>query len=698
MVALLLATQLANLPHTPLAVAVLGVAALGLGLYAHRFASRTSLRLALLALTALTAVLVWQHYGRLLGRDPGTALLFVLGPLKLAEARTARDFMLVWGLALVFYVASFFEQLALGAALLVPAFVVLFVTALRLIDRPAIVDGIPGPPLTAHLRAAARDTVLGVPLAAALFVLFPRAAAPLWGMRDASAATTGLSESMRPGTIAELILSREPAFRVEFAGRVPPREALYWRGPVLRAFDGNSWRALPELDDPRFALGEPLASRNPSGPLVSFLPEEHAREAIEYTVTLEKVDTRYLPVLEIPITLPAGAPAERLAYATEAQQIALTRRPNGAIQYRMQSFARDRYPASTPADPHVDLAIGPAHANPRARAFGEALAEGLPDPRSRVAAVLAWFRSEPFVYTLRPPRYGLEHPHLGLDEFLFQGRRGFCEHYAAAFVLLMRASGVPARVVTGYQGGERQPAGYWLVRQSDAHAWAEVLIDGQWWRVDPTAAIAPERIERSLEAALPEAERGLVAVRGLWSFTRLAHWWDQANYAYTRWVIGFDRDRQRDLLQRLGFGRTDALSLLGWTLLAAASFGVVLAALWWRWSLRRQRPHDPAVREWHRLRRRLQRAGLTIAPHQTVRSAMAQAAARWPAHEAVFTSFAAIYYHARFAPPQDANQGVATARALAACTRRLPSARGLRRVGSTTDPWSVRTQTAAAAR
>jgi protein-glutamine gamma-glutamyltransferase len=232
--------------------------------------------------------------------------------------------------------------------------------------------------------------LMGIPLAAMLFILFPRATAPLWGMRDPTTGQTGLSEEMQPGQIAKLIQSKETAFRAEFEGRKPPRQALYWRGPVLRQFDGLTWSVGDRLE---------------RGEFIAFSPEEFANESLIYTVTAERLDTRWLPVLEIPLAFPTGPAVENTVFLTDAQQIGVRRASNGATAYRVQSFARDRYPADPPSANGAELRTGPPSWNPRTREFATKLAAENPDPRARINALLTLFNREQFFYTLNPPLY-----------------------------------------------------------------------------------------------------------------------------------------------------------------------------------------------------------------------------------------------------------------------------------------------------
>ena len=635
--------QAANVLSVNTLVAVAGALALLLSWLVREPPRSLHLRAGLMVLTVGAGVLVFSQYGKLIGRDSGIALLFIFGPLKLIEARSTRDFMVVWGLGLMLYVASFFENLGLVAALSVPLVIVFYITAMRLFDAPAntSTQSARTGSLWYHLKGAAAHTLLGVPLAAMLFILFPRATAPLWGMRDTTSGQSGLSEEMRPGLISKLILSKETAFRVEFDKRRPPQQALYWRGPVLREFDGLTW-----------SVGFDGASRT-RGEFIHFTPEEHAREAIEYTVTIERQETRWLPILELPVAYPSGPAVESTVFLSDAQQIGLRRAPSGATQYRAQSFARASYVADAPLPNAPELRTGPRTWNTRSRALATELAASYPEPPERIRALLALFNREQFYYTLNPPLYGGQRGNTAIDEFLFDGRKGFCEHYAGAAVFVLRASGIPARVVTGYQGGEYHPSGYMIVRQSDAHAWVEAWVNGAWIRIDPTAAVAPDRIERGLQEALPETERLLVNSRGWLSFSGLGNLWEEANFSYTKWVIGFDRDRQRELLKDLGLAGMNPFTALGWMLLAITASGALMGLAWWAWVKRNELKVDPAVRHWRRLRKRLQKSGLEIPTHETARSALARAALRWPAHADAFKAFADAYNVARFSSNPD---------------------------------------------
>jgi protein-glutamine gamma-glutamyltransferase len=660
-----LLSQLANVSSIKTSVAVVGLIATVVAFFIRESPKKFIWRSLLLLLTFAAGVVIFLSYGKLIGRDSGIALLFIFGPLKLIEARSSRDYMWGWGLGLVLYVASFFENLGLGAAVTLPFVIIAYIAALRLFDARA--DERDAPSLVSHVKSAAVHTLMGIPLAAMLFVLFPRATAPLWGMRDPSTGQTGLSEEMQPGEIANLIRNREVAFRAEFEGRKPPNNALYWRGPVLRQFNGVRWST---------------GDTGQRGEFVAVTPEVIAREGVVYTVTAERLDTRWLPILEVPAAFPTGPAVESTAFLSDAQQIGVRRSSNTATAYRVQSVLRPIYSGDEAQSRIFERQTGPQNFNPRARAFAAQLREQYPNPADRVRALLTHFNREQFFYTLNPPLYsdGANRP-VSIDRFLFDGRRGFCEHYAGATVFLLRASGIPARVVTGYQGGEWHSSGHLIVRQSDAHAWAEVLIDGMWTRLDPTAAVAPNRIELGLSESLPETERLMVNSRRWFETAQLAALWENANFSYTKWVIGFDRDRQKELLRDLGLGSMNPFTAIGWMLIAVSLSGGIVALAWWLMRRRDEKQHDVSVQLWHVLRKRLAKAGLGIEAHETVGSALARASKRWPQHADEFNAFAKRYEHNRFVK-QNAAAAQSFVIELKEVLRRIPRSANLRRTAA----------------
>jgi transglutaminase-like putative cysteine protease len=416
------------------------------------------------------------------------------------------------------------------------------------------------------LRRTSALLLQALPLAAALFLLFPRLPGPFWGLAAPSSARTGLSDEMTPGDVSDLSASGEPAFRVRFNGTVPPPVQRYWRGPVLHEFDGRSWRR----------------------PRAQAFPEQTvtvAGAAVDYQITLEPHDRNWILALDLPGEWPA-----REAYRAWDFTLLSPRPLTDVASYHLRSYPGYRAGTVLPKSVrHRDTQLPPS-GNPRAVALGRELRARYGEPREIARAMLRRFRNEPFAYTMQPPRLAEN----AVDEFLFGTRRGFCEHYASAFTVVMRAAGVPARVVTGYQGGEMNPmGGYLLVRQSDAHAWSEIWLDDAGWvRMDPTAAVAPERIERGLVSALAADELAPGRLRHeseLWLGVTLA--WDAANDLWNERIVRFNAARQFDLLERLGFDEPDWRTLGLGLAASLATFFVALSA-WLAWKNR-----EPA-RDW----------------------------------------------------------------------------------------------------
>jgi len=538
----------------------------------------------LLPIAAGAMLGVQFSYDTLIGKDAGVAMLVLLVAFKMLEMHARRDLYVVIFLCFFLVLTNFFYAQGIGTALMMVASILLLLTTQLSFGFTGAV-----PPLRTRFGMAARTLAIAAPLAALLFVVFPRIQGPLWGMPGGSGSgKSGLSDQMAPGQMSNLALSEEPAFRARFFGRAPDKAQLYWRGPVLDAFDGRTWsRGAGRISgrNLHLAVGQP---------------------GVDYEVTLEPSQSRWVFALEMAGELPE-VPGRQVRLSSQFELTSDT--PLDArLRYRASShtdYALQRGALLEGAERWLLLPYG---FNPRALAEGRAL-RLIDDPAQRVQAVLRRFREEPFSYTLEPPLLGRH----TVDEFLYGARAGFCEHYSGAFVFLMRAAGVPARVVTGYQGGDINPLdGFMTVRQSDAHAWAEVwLEDRGWMRVDPTAAVAPERVNRGLGASVPRpAPFGIDALRGMNPFGGEGNAWlaqlrdavNAANNGWNQWVLNYTPERQRDVVQSL------QQQLFGWPFAALLTLGGAMLLL--LRFLRRRRETDPVDALYLALCKRLAQAGI----------------------------------------------------------------------------------------
>ncbi len=539
----------------------------------------------LLTLAGVGAVLL--GYRTLFGPDAGLALLSVMLCLKLLELRSLRDAMLVIFMGWFLVAGGFLvdQSIFVGAYLL---FTVLLLTAaLVALNHPA------GSAHRDYLRRAGLLLMQALPIMMVLFLLFPRLPGPLWGIpKNALSAQTSISDHMTLGNITELADSEAVAFRVQFDGPVPPADQLYWRGPVLWITDGRRWDPIRRESPPRW-FGEP-AGHEPLG------------EAMRYALTLEPHDQHWVFALELPAAVP------RELTLTADFQLLLSRRLTARQRFELAAHTTYRTGALPEEQRRLALQL-PSGRNLRTRELARQWSTLA--PAEIVAAALAHFRDQPYWYTRRPPLLGDD----AIDEFLFDSRRGFCEHYAAAFVTLMRGAGVPARIVTGYQGGESNPlADYLIVRQSRAHAWAEVwLEDGGWLRVDPTAVIPAARVETETDLQrFRSTSAPMLNVDLHWltrNLAQLRYGWDALNNAWNQWVLGYNHLRQKELLQRLGllrFGWQGAAAMM------AAAIGLVLMVVALQLLRRGRRPRDPVLRLYERYCHRLERLGLRRAPHE----------------------------------------------------------------------------------
>ncbi|WP_019141721.1 transglutaminase TgpA family protein [Noviherbaspirillum massiliense] len=596
----------------------------------------------LLPVAALTMGGVYWTHRTLFGQEAGVSMLALLLTLKLLEMHAKRDLFVVLFLSFFLILASFFYSQSIATACMTIVAVIAMLTTQLSFQYTGVV-----PPLRKRLRLGAMILGLAVPLTLVLFMLFPRIQGPLWGLpQDTGSGRTGLSDSMSPGNISRLAQSEEIAFRAKFDGTPPPKSKLYWRGPVLGNYDGRTWTALQAHAPSR----QPIRIHPHGAP-------------VRYQVTLEPHGRRWLFALDVPQTRPEVDNFQ--VTVSPDLEILATRPLNERVRYDAASFLD--YALQPEESRHALqawLALPPGF-NPRTLEFGAQLRRQHGSDNAVIDAVLRYFRKENFRYTLEPPPLGRD----VADEFLFSTRAGFCEHYSNAFVILMRAAGIPARVVTGYQGGEVNPDdGFLTVRQSDAHAWAEVWLEHLGWtRVDPTAAVAPERIETNLGNVLPRRVLGgLVtfdAGKESWlsSLYRLRYSWEALNNAWNQWVLSYTPERQRNFLKWLGFED------VSWRTLAIlmTALGCAVLALTMLPLLFQRRKTDPVDALFQTLCKNMARRGIARAVHEGPRAYAARLTAQEsplpPNQKAAAAGFLTLYEHLRYGlPDEKATDGALT--------------------------------------
>jgi protein-glutamine gamma-glutamyltransferase len=557
-------------------------------------------RWVLFSMLGVSAGLTYWSFGTVLGKDPGVTMTVALTALKMLEARARRDAFVVFFLGFFLILTHFLysQSMAVGVAMLVSVWGLL--TSLVLANMP-----VGRPSLKQVGLLSARTALLGAPLMVLMFMLFPRIA-PLWGVPKDGATPTGLSNSMRLGSVASVAQDDSVAMRIKFYDGQPSSGSLYFRGPVLAQFDGVEWKALT----PSFpAAVTPRAELRVAGPVT------------KYEVTLEPQRLTVLPLLEATVQV-EDIPGLKLRQGDDLQWTA-ERPVYERLRFDAQAHMTFRHgpqQAVLGLQEHIALPVG---FNPRTVAWAQALRSEeryiRATPRVLAQAVLRHIRAGGYSYTLTPGLYGELDPRATIDEFWLDRKNGFCEHFASSFVVVMRAMGVPARIVTGYQGADAEPVdGYTIVRQRYAHAWAEYWQAGDGWvRADPTAAVSPDRIERGRSLAPPP---GLVASAfdniNPALMANLRANWEAVNNRWNQWVMNYSRNQQVDLMKRLGLSSTgweDMVRLLVGALSTLAA-GVALWA-WWE-----QRRVDPWTRQMMRLRAVLQRAGISAGEHEGPRS------------------------------------------------------------------------------
>lgn len=554
------------------------------------------------------------HFHYFFGQEPGVALLLALLCLKQLESRTTRDIRATLLLSFFLLLGLFFYDQSLLTALLAIVGTWLALTTLLLLQY------VPEKQRTG-LRLAAMLLLQGLPFMLVLFVLFPRIQGPLWALPNETINRSGLKDSMEPGSISSLSQSSAIAFRVQFASTLPPPNQRYWRGPVLSVFDGRSWQAMP-----------PGVYRNPD-----YTP---SGQRYDYSSMLEPHNQRWLLAMDYP-----GADIPDARYASDYQLLSL-RPVRSRIRVELNAYPQTVVGTDEAASVLAQAQRLPRNSNPRTTQMVSQLVTGLESPQQILDAILGYMRDQRLTYTLEPPLLGRE----SVDEFLFDTREGFCEHFASAFVFMMRRAGVPARVVLGYQGGEINPVdGTLMVRQSDAHAWGEVWLPSQGWlRVDPTAVSAPARIEQGLAASLT-TDRGLPFLMhpSMAWLHNFRYQWEALSNRWNQWVLGFDIDQQHRLLEKLGIREPDGKKL---TLLLSA-FLSVLSLLLLGWALYQRHRGDPLDRVWTAFGDKLAQRGLARNPWEGPMDYAERTAAALPAQAQALRDIASTYARLRYGRP-----------------------------------------------
>lgn len=614
-----LAALLPLIQHLPLWLSTAAVTGMAWRAWLSWRNGRLPPRWLLFLLVVAACVAVAYSYRGFFGRNPGIALLVIFLALKLLELRSVRDGITVVLLACFLLMAGFLFNQGIAAALYALAALVVAVAALIALQA--------GPPVRVHERLGQSASLLGqaLPFMLVLFLLFPRVQGPLWGLpQDAYTAASGLSDTMAPGSISQVAQSDAIAFRVQFKGAAPPPHQQYWRVLTLTDYDGQVWRHHPTREH-------------------DALPYAPAGPSVDYEITLEPHNLRGLPVLEKAGLLPPES-------SFSADRLVLAATP---VRSRMR-YAMRSYPDYTPPPEEnarilaAALSI-PPEVNPRTRAQARQWRAQSSSDADILRAAAEFFQSQLLAYTLNPPLMEKD----AVDAFLFEHKRGFCEHFASAFAFALRAAGVPARIIGGYQGGEINPVdGYFTVRQYDAHVWVEAWIDGWGWvRVDPTADSTPRRIEGGLRTAIGGDEAPLLARQDYAWLREFRYRMDAVTNAWNQAVLGFNPQRQREVLGRLGMSEPDWRKMSAWL---AGLCGALILALVLN-AMRERKKHDATRHAWQIFLRKLARQGIDAQPWMGPDTLARRAAAQLPQHAAAIRAITAAYVALRYGdelPPE----------------------------------------------
>ena len=611
---LLIIPHIGELPTSFIAI---GFSLLGWRALTLWFPSTLPNKWVLLPFSMGLAFFVLKTFGMSLGRDASSSLLIVLMGLKLLESRSARDVQAVIYMSFFILITPFLFEQRIEVALY--ALCVFFLLLFSLVINNTHCSTLKSPVL---LRLSGLVLLQAIPLMLIFFLLFPRMVGPLWTMPDEQSAVSGISDSINPGTVSNLALSDETAFRVRFNGVVPEQKDLYWRGPVFWETDGKSWTLTPPKRD-TFERATPVTDQATD---------------IHYTLMMEPHHQFWLYALDIPATAP------KKTRLTHDHQLILTNKLSRNISFDIRSTTQKSLTELSNKDLSRALKI-PNNTDPRVIALANKWAKTSKNKNEIVKRALQFYNDE-FYYTLKPPSLG-KNP---VAEFLFESKRGFCGHFATSFATLMRVAGIPTRLVGGYQGGVYNKVGdFYNVRQADAHVWAEVwLREKGWVRVDPTAAIAPNRIEHSINPSLQRINNDinflLTPPEGFQKWAQQLKWAiNSFDYYWQDAVLAYGPEKQLDFLSK--FGILDWGDMVKWlAILSGLTLLVSLSVV----LLLQKNTHDPAQKAYLTLCKKLAKKAGARLPHETSTDYFNRAIQHYPQKAEHIRALQTLYLNTRY--------------------------------------------------
>ena len=612
-------TSLPHLFHLPITIIGIFIALFITASLIHLKKIKTPHKFIRYFLTILIVAYILFNYGTLIGQDAGVALLISMSAIKLLEIFSQRDVYISVLIGFFTLVTHFLYSFSFGIVLYVFFCAVILLSTLLELSKSSDSNQL-------HIGTNAKFSSIvfmqSIPIMLVLFFFFPRIDSPLWSFKsNTQSGTTGLSEDMEMGMINSLSHSNAVAFRVEFLNNTPDNHLLYWRGPVLTHTDGRRWNKNANDHEPDIYIRR--------------IPFSQTHDVISYKVTLEPSENAWYFALDLPMTTPKNT------LLTAGYQIISQKPINQPVRYQVTSSLNYRLKQAY-RNELVDALQLPENINSRTLELGQRFKENFSTPSDIISAALRYFVDNNFTYTLNPPLLTSNDP---VDQFLFDTQRGFCEHFSAAFTILMRSAGVPARVVTGYQGGEYNPLGQHLtVRQRDAHAWSEVWIESLGWvRVDPTSVIAPNRIESGANEILAQAESSSAFLFNNKFILNIQHSIDWMDNQWTQWVVNYDKKKQRSFMSDLG--------LHGWTQIIL-TMTAILASICSLFAIyiiyHHQSRLTPQMTLWHKFCGKLEAIGLPKLPHEGPRDYQQRVIAQRPdlqkTIEPIFKDFIELLY------------------------------------------------------